>query len=634
MSIRVLYMEDDPGLAALLRKSLERRGYEVDIAVSGKKGLAKLESAPYDILLVDYFMPELGGIDVIRALSEKQKLIPVIMVTGEGNEEVAVEALRLGAADYIVKDVQMKYLELLPAVIERVLSSQLLVREREQIYEALSESEDRYRSLFENNPLPMWVYDLETLGFLAVNEAAVRHYGYSRDEFLSMTIKDIRPGEDVPKLIENVSGVTSGLDRAGVWRHRKKDGTIIEVEIISHTLNFGERQAEVVLANDITGRIRMEEERLRAQKLESLGILAGGLAHDFNNLLTSILGNISLAQLDMQPGGPSYKRLEEAEKASLRARDLTQQLLTFSKGGWPVKKTVLLNDLVRESAGFALRGSRSRCEFSIPPDLRPVEADEGQISHVINNLVINADQAMPEGGTITVKCDNITVGPADAFPIAPGDYVRISVSDRGIGIPKEYLEKIFDPYFTTKQKGSGLGLATSYSIIKHHGGHITIESELGAGATFHVYLPVSSEGIVRRTEDRRRAVRGTGRILIMDDEDMIRDVAAQMLGNLGYEVEVSRDGAGAIEAFTQAQQAGRPFDLVIMDLTIPGGMGGKDAIKKLRELDPGVKAIVSSGYSNDPIMAEYGNYGFRGVVSKPYTIKMLSEAVKQVIEAK
>ena len=434
--------------------------------------------------------------------------------------------------------------------------------------------------------------------------------------------------------MKKISRSRQGPASSNVRRLRKKDGAIIDVEIVSHALNFGGRQAEVVLANDITERIKMEEERLKTQKLESLGILAGGLAHDFNNLLTSIVGNISLAQLDTQEGGAVYRRLEEAERASLRARDLTQQLLTFSKGGHPVKKTVLLGDLVRESAGFALRGSRSRCEFSIPADLRPVEADEGQLSQVINNLMINADQAMPEGGTITLTCRNVTIGPAGVLPLAACDYVITSISDRGIGIPKEYFEKIFDPYFTTKQKGSGLGLATSYSILKRHGGHIAVESELGKGATFHLYLPVSTEVVIKKADEAGAGVRGTGRVLIMDDEEMIRDIASQMLGKMGYTVAVAADGAETIVVYTKARQAGKPFDLVIMDLTIPGGLGGKDTIRKLRELDPGVKAIVSSGYSNDPVMAEFENHGFCGVVSKPYTIKTLSEAVAKVMASK
>lgn len=630
-TVRILALEDDPALALLLRRSLERNGFSVDAVVNGREGLDRLAGESYDVVIADYLMPVMGGIEMIRALAEQGRNIPVIMVTGEGNEEVAAQALKLGAADYIVKDVQMKYLDLLPAVIEKVLSRQQLVREREQIFDALRESEDRYRRLFESNPLPMWVHDLYTFAFLAVNEAAVRHYGYSRDEFLSMTIMDIRPPEDSSQRQDHT---TQALDRAGVWRHRKKDGTIINVEIVSHTLDFGERRAEMVMANDVTERLKSEEERIRSQKLESLGVLAGGIAHDFNNLLTAILGNITLAGFDIRSDGELAKRLEEAERATIRARDLTQQLLTFSKGGEPVKRTVEIADLINEAAGFALRGSRSRCEFSAAPDLRAVEADEGQISQVINNLLINADQAMPEGGVVTVRCENHTVAPGSGLPVAPGEYVKITITDQGIGIPQDHLIKIFDPYFTTKQKGSGLGLATAYSILKRHGGYLTVESELGRGAAFMVYVPA----VEHRAEPALRApngvVRGTGKILVMDDEAMIREVSHKMLTSMGYTVEVSSDGVEAVEKYFAARASGTPFDVVIMDLTIPGGMGGKDAIQKLRAIDPAVKAIVSSGYSNDPIMAEFENYGFCGVVAKPYSIKTLSEIVKSVRDSK
>jgi CheY-like chemotaxis protein len=294
-------------------------------------------------------------------------------------------------------------------------------------------------------------------------------------------------------------------------------------------------------------------------------------------------------------------------------------------------KTLSILKSVKDSATFALRGSRSRSEFSISDNLRPVDADEGQLSQVISNLIINADQAMPEGGTVRVSCENVALGGDSGVPLPPGDYVKISVMDGGIGIPREHFEKIFDPYFTTKQKGRGLGLATSYSIIKRHGGHITVESELGIGTTFSVYLPVSRQVPPQETVDETMIPRGVARILVMDDEEIIRDVAGRILEKLGYEVECVCNGAEAIAAYARARSKGRPFDAVIMDLTVPGGMGGKETLPKLQEIDPEVKAIVSSGYSSDPIMAEFRKYGFRGVVSKPYTIKKLGETVQSVI---
>jgi PAS domain S-box-containing protein len=397
-----------------------------------------------------------------------------------------------------------------------------------------------------------------------------------------------------------------------------------------------ERTAEISSTNEklrkeIADRKNMEEELLKAQKLESVSILAGGIAHDFNNLLASILGNIGLAMLDIDPAHQAFKQLVGAEKASLRAQDLTRQLLTFSKGGAPVKKLTDIGNLIKESASFALRGSRVNYEFSNEENLKLVEVDEGQMSQVIHNLVINADHAMPEGGTIAIRCCNITDGAHGALPMREEGYVCISVEDHGVGVPKEHLPKIFDPYFTTKQKGSGLGLATTYSIIKKHGGLITVESTLGEGTTFHVYMPASRLTKLQEKAEEGAVRQGTGTILVMDDEAEVRETTGNVLKRLGYDVVFAADGGEAVEKYRLAREEGRVFDLVIMDLTVPGGLGGKEALKKLRELDPGVKAIVSSGYSNDPIMADFGKHGFNGVVTKPYRIKELSEEVYRVI---
>jgi PAS domain S-box-containing protein len=390
-------------------------------------------------------------------------------------------------------------------------------------------------------------------------------------------------------------------------------------------------QANEKLRKEIEDRERMEEELVKAQKLESLGILAGGIAHDFNNLLASILGNVSLAMLDLEHSDNTYRQLEAAERASLRAQDLTRQLLTFSKGGAPVKRTTSITELIKESAGFALRGSRVRHNFFFGEGLWLLDVDEGQISQVIHNLVINADHAMPEGGSITIRCENSVIRKSTSLPLRPGDYVKVSVQDHGVGIAREHLSKIFDPYFTTKQKGSGLGLATSYSIIRKHGGHIIAESELGVGTTFTFYLPASRSGKTVKSAGETKLFTGTGKILLMDDEEDVRKTTGDVLKRLGYRVQFAEDGEQAIEMYEQARTSGQPFDAVIMDLTVPGGMGGMEALSKLIAIDPKVKAIVSSGYSNDPIMADYQKYGFRGVVTKPYRIKDLGETLHNVL---
>ena len=376
-----------------------------------------------------------------------------------------------------------------------------------------------------------------------------------------------------------------------------------------------------------------------AQKMESLGILAGGIAHDFNNLLTVILGNLSFAQMIPDNRAKTLDILAESEKASLQAKQLTQQLLTFSKGGAPVKTPVPITKIIRDSTGFAMRGSNVRSEISIPEDLWHVEVDEGQINQVISNMVINANQAMPDGGTVRVQCENIVVKHGTTLPLDPGRYVRISIKDQGTGISEEHTHKIFDPFFTTKPKGSGLGLATAYSIVKRHSGHIDVDSQVNSGTTFNIHLPAcqsgaSGETIMEKKHEKQIPVDNSSdmqRILVMDDEMDIRNLVGDVLTHFGHTVEFASDGAAAIELYRSAMNSGQPFDVVIMDLTIPGGVGGKEAIKELLAMDPEVRAIVSSGYSNDPIMADFKRYGFKGVVAKPYEIRELVEVLNRVI---
>jgi signal transduction histidine kinase/ActR/RegA family two-component response regulator len=385
------------------------------------------------------------------------------------------------------------------------------------------------------------------------------------------------------------------------------------------------------LKRDISEKRKSEEELLRSQNLESLGLLAGGIAHDFNNLLTGVMGNISLAVGYLDPGHRACSRLEAAMVASSRARELTRQLLTFSQGGTPVKKTSSIRELLTDSVMFALRGSKALCRFSIPEDLWHTDVDAGQIHQVINNLVINAVQAMPDGGTLQVEVANVTVREMDGFSLENGRYVRIAVRDTGIGIPQEYLQKIFDPYFTTKETGTGIGLATSYSIVRKHGGAMTVESDVGVGSTFRFYLPASLRMPDVPQETDERDFFGTGRILVMDDDDLIRDLAGELLTMLGCEVAFAKDGDEAVRVYRESLISEHPFNAVIMDLTIPGGMGGKDTMAKLRGIDPGVKAIVSSGYSNDPIMAEYENHGFAGVLPKPYDANDVRRLLRRIL---
>ena len=381
---------------------------------------------------------------------------------------------------------------------------------------------------------------------------------------------------------------------------------------------------------------KMEAQLRRTQKMEALGTLAGGIAHDFNNLLSVILANISLAEDDIKPEVGRSEFLEVAAKATMRAKDLTSRLVTFSEGGEPVKKVTSIGELVKDSVTSTVGGSGIDCEFSIPDDLSLVEIDPGQMKHVIHNITNNAREAMTGEGRITIYCENVTIGEQDALILNDGEYVKISIKDQGTGISKESLQKVFDPYFSTKEmgthKGMGLGLSACYSIVKKHGGLITVESAVGIGTTTHIYLPaagVESEKIGEK-HDLAECQSTIRRILVMDDEEMMRTTASKILTRLGYEAEVSIDGAEAIELYKKARESGEPFDAVILDLTNQFGMGGKETIRKLLEIDPDVKSIVSTGYSNDSVVANFREYGFRGALTKPYTINELSNAINEL----
>lgn len=386
----------------------------------------------------------------------------------------------------------------------------------------------------------------------------------------------------------------------------------------------------VIAFRDVTERKRREEEIIRKAKLESLGVLAGGIAHDFNNLLTVIMGNLSVLKA-LNPSSEYESICEGAEKACSRAKALANRLLTFARGGWPVKKVQNLGDFLEDAVQFATSGSEVRCETIIPRKLWAVEIDGDQIAQVIQNLIINAIQAMPNGGTVRLKAENVWLDKKNGVPLPPGPYVKVTVQDQGTGIPKEHLARVFDPYFTTKETGSGLGLTSAYSIIKAHGGYLGVESELGTGSNFYFYLPARPDAEVEREERKKVALSGKGRILVMDDEEGVRQVVAQMLEAIGYEAVTARDGKEAVELYERALREGKRFRAVLIDLTVPGGMGGRETMARLLKIDPQVKGIISSGYSNDPIMAKHREYGFSGVISKPYGIKELSRVLNEVL---
>jgi signal transduction histidine kinase/CheY-like chemotaxis protein len=387
----------------------------------------------------------------------------------------------------------------------------------------------------------------------------------------------------------------------------------------------------VIAFRDITDALKAQAEQANASKLASLGLLAGGIAHDFNNILMAVMGSVSMARATLPPGA-SARALEEAEHACVRARQITWQLLTFSRGGVPIKKQVAVARLLEESATLALRGSNVRCTFDIARDLWAVSADEAQLVQVFSNIVINAQQAMPHGGAVVIRAENVLETETrweHALRVNPGPYVRVSVTDTGIGISEEHVGRIFDPYFTTKQRGSGLGLATSHSIVKNHGGYLSVASRVGRGSTLQVNLPAMSAPEAPRDRiSHRRSARG--RILVMDDEPAVGGIAANMLGFLGHDVDVVHDAYEAVERYTDALASERPFDAVMLDLVVPGGIGGREALALLIDVDPAVKAILVSGYTRDAALAGAGD-GVRAFIAKPYTLEELEATLDSVL---
>ncbi len=386
------------------------------------------------------------------------------------------------------------------------------------------------------------------------------------------------------------------------------------------------------ISTDISDFRKIEEERAKASKLESIGLLAGGIAHDFNNILTSILGNTSLAKLNLDTKSEEYTLLSETEKATMRASKLTKQLLTFAKGGEPVKEVTNIDDILRETIRFTLRGSNINYRTSIARDLWTAEVDKGQFSQIISNLIINAKQAMPDGGSIFLAATNVEIEKKSNL-LYSGKYLKISIKDKGPGIAEENQQKIFDPYFTTKQTGSGLGLTTAYSIIKRHKGHIEVSSEEGKGTTFTIYLPASLKKTQKENTKKIKLMDNsvTGNILVMDDEKSIQRFVEKILKSFGHTVTVVGDGVEAIQEYKMALKKGNPYDAVIMDLTIPGGMGGQETIKELISIDSDVKTIVSSGFSNNPVISNYTKYGFKEFIAKPYSIVELKEKLNKIL---
>lgn len=513
---------------------------------------------------------------------------------------------------------------------QKKLEEDIILRQKTE--DAIRRSEVMYRSLLMNAPVGiMMVSPKGIVQFLNVASAAILGYSLeelkSKDFLVCVHPEDRSAVSERQKEQQQSPGVptTYGcriVDCAGHTKH---------IQIVSVTVEREGRQTVMMFLEDVTRKRRQEEEAAKFERLESLGMLAGGIAHDYNNILTAIIGNISLSKASLQSLAKASDNLSSAEQACMRAKELTYQLLTFSKGGKPVKQSTALPSLLTESSCRVQQSSNIRVDFSLSDDLWWVSVDPGQISQVIDNLMTNAERATSGEATVKVTAENVKITAADPLPLSEGDYVKVVFQYTGAGIPSDVLSHIFDPYFATKVNGYGLGLATAYSIVDQHGGVMTAESSSEDETAFAVYLPATREQPVPFRLTNETLVPGNGRLLIMDDELQIRELAAEALSYLGYKVVAASDGSEAVELYKRGLDEEEAFDAVILDLTIPGGMGGKEAAGRILAIDPAAKLIVASGYSTDPVMADHKSHGFRAMVRKPYTLAELSQTVYDVI---
>jgi len=593
---------------------------EADLRINGKRfvlsGRAKL--------LCDSRGAVVGAIESIRDITDRKMMEVEIRRMNEELQQTVTE----------------RTAELLKA--NRALEQD--IEERIRVEEAVRESERRYREMAEL--LPETIFECDETGKLTfVNGQYYAKFGYSPEEFdRGLNIFQMLIPDDRERAQDAVRQILTGVRRSGAeYTGLRKNGEAFPILVNSSPLEYqGHYIGMRGFAIDISEHKRMAAERLKVQKLESIGILAGGIAHDFNNLLAAILGYIDLVRLNLPPEQKNDQDLERARNACLQASELTKRLITFSKGGEPLCQEISLVGLIKGTCDQTLRDSSVQYRMTFVERLWPVFADIGQLKQVVHHLVLNAREAMPDGGRIVISAENVVVDERTDLPLKRGAYVKWSMRDSGQGISRENLTRIFDPYFTTKDRGSekgmGLGLAICYSVVKRHNGLILATSEPGVGSTFSVYLPaVVSAGIIperfdfAQQESPVAVAVSAGRILLMDDEELIRDLMCAMLGAFGYHVEMAKNGDEAVDLYRKALAAGQPFAATILDLEIPGGLGGEFAIRQLLELDSGIKAIVASGYSNDPILKDYQRYGFKGAIAKPFTMEDLGKILEEVI---
>ncbi len=622
----------------LLKRGLKRGNSKYEFILerveTAEDMKSALEKKKWDLIISDYNLVMFTGIDAFKITKELGLDIPFIIVSGAIGEETAINAMKLGVHDYIMKD---NLSRLIPA-IERELEEAKIRLERKQMKIALSEEKEllsvTLRSITDG------VISTNKSGqIILMNKIAEKITEFDQNEILNkkfydtiniLNVDTLKPIKDPIKTVIKKENIFN-FPKSSVLISKSGKERIIEGSIAPIYDNKSAIIGTVIVFRDVTLQRMIEAEIITNQKIESIGLLAGGIAHDFNNLLTSIIGNISLLMMDADKDSESYSALLDAESGALRAKDLTKQLLTFSKGGSPIKKTSSIKKFIRESANFAIHGSSVDLKYKISPNLWPVNVDIGQIGQVIQNLVINSVHAVETDGKIIICAENISLKKKNDFTLPKGKYIKISVEDNGIGIPHTILPKIFDPYFSTKTEGNGLGLSVCHSIIRNHQGKIFVESEVNSGTIITFYLPAQPDVKIIKKTKAKSPKKGKGIILILEDEVVIQRVIKSMLQRLNYKPIITSKGIETISAYKEYKNQGKKIDAVILDLTVKGGMGGQQTIKKLIETDPNVKGIASSGYATGEVMSNFKRYGFSGVLVKPYTISNLANILESII---
>ena len=626
--MKILLVEDHAGSRKNLQRLIERRGHEVVAVASAEEAEKALAAESFPFLILDWMLPGKSGVDLCRQLRAQPNgdEMFILLVTARADTADLELALEAGANDYLTKPLDLGLLNVRISVAERQIRE---LTERNQARAALQESARTMTNILENTTDGFFAVDSEWK-ITHLNAEAETLVGRTRDELLGCGLWEKFP-EQVGSVFE-ASYRKVMAEQVPVEFEASDSSGKVWYEVHAYPSNGGVS----VFFRDISERKKTESERLTTSKLESLGTLAGGIAHDLNNILTVISGNIGLAQIEAPAdSGTLLGFLSKAGQAAQHAAHLSSQLLTFSKGGTPLKKVVSVGELLEHSAEFSLYGSNLRADFDIAVDLWKAEVDAGQIEQVVNALMLNAREAMPHGGTVRVRARNVVLDDKPGAILPVGHYIKITITDRGPGIPQELRTKIFDPYFTTKPTGTGLGLAISYSIVKKHGGLLHLENASSEGSAFAFYLRASDRKLpapeVRVTE--RAFHFNHQRVLVMDDEAAIRELTSQLLGTLGYEVTAVPDGLEAVRLYERALRRGEQFQVVILDATVRGGMGGVATIERLRSLDPKVNAIICSGYSDEAALSEFLAYGFRGALPKPFTRSELADALQRTVEA-